>query len=194
MGLFNAIFGTAAAIDPNDLQREFSPVLTQGEQITAAFKVVRDLYVFTQWRLIFTDKQGLTGKKVEYHSIPYRSISQFSVETAGHFDADAELKIYISGNPNPIKKEFRGRTDIVQIQQMLATYVLAPSSGSLPNTHAAPPSVRYFLFTKAGITGPHEIPALMAMWSSGQIAVGTTCCLEGSEDWQDLGEILGKLR
>jgi len=125
MGLFNAIFGTASQVTPEELQQEFTPVLIDGEQITGAFKVVRDLYVFTQSRLIFADKQGLTGKKVEYHSIPYKSISQFSVETAGTFDADAELKIYISGNPNPIKKEFRGRTDIVQIQRMLASHVLA---------------------------------------------------------------------
>ena len=196
MGLFNAIFGTAATVDPNELQREFAPVLTQGEQITAAFKVIRDLYVFTQWRLIFTDKQGLTGKKVEYHSIPYKSISQFSVETAGHFDADAELKIYISGNPNPIKKEFRGRTDIVRIQQMLATYVLNPQSSIASQNvpAAAPPSIRYFLYLKDGVTGPHEVPALLAMWSSGQIASGTTCCLEGSEEWQDCTEVLGKYR
>lgn len=124
MGLFNAIFGTASQVTPEELQQEFAPVLVDGEQITGAFRVVRDLYVFTQSRLIFADKQGLTGKKVEYHSIPYKSISQFSVETAGTFDADAELKIYISGNPNPIKKEFRGRTDIVQIQKMLASHVL----------------------------------------------------------------------
>ena len=38
--------------------------------------------------------QGLTGSKVSYHSILYRSITQFSVETAGSFDADAELKDY----------------------------------------------------------------------------------------------------
>lgn len=124
MSLFNAVFGTASQIEPEKLEKEFTPILIEGEQITGAFKVVRDLYVFTQCRLIFADKQGITGKKVEYHSIPYKAISQFSVETAGHFDADAELKIYISGNPTPIKKEFRGRTDIVQIQRMLATYVL----------------------------------------------------------------------
>jgi hypothetical protein len=124
MSLINAIFGTASQIDPEKLQAEFKPILIEGEQITGAFRVVRDLYVFTQCRLIFADKQGLTGKKVEYHSIPYKSISQFSVETAGHFDADAELKIYISGSPHPIKKDFRGRTDIIQLQQLLASYIL----------------------------------------------------------------------
>jgi hypothetical protein len=35
----------------------------------------------------------MTGRKVEYHPIPYRSVSHFAVETAGTFDLDAELKI-----------------------------------------------------------------------------------------------------
>ncbi len=86
---------------------------------------MRDLFVFTQCRLILVDKQGITGKKVGYHSVPYKSISQFSVETAGRFDLDSELKIYISSNPHPITKEFKKGTDIVQLQKLLATYILA---------------------------------------------------------------------
>jgi hypothetical protein len=124
MSLVNAIFGTASKISPEDIQNEFSPLLVEGEEIVGAFKVVRDLFVFTQCRLILADKQGLTGSKVEYHSIPYKSISQFSVETAGLFDMDAELKIYISSNPTPLKKEFKKGTDIIQIQKLLATYVV----------------------------------------------------------------------
>jgi hypothetical protein len=124
MSLVNAIFGTASKISPEDIQSEFSPLLVEGEEIVGAFKVVRDLFVFTQCRLILADKQGLTGSKVEYHSIPYKSISQFSVETAGLFDMDAELKIYISSNPTPLKKEFKKGTDIIQIQKLLATYVV----------------------------------------------------------------------
>jgi hypothetical protein len=124
MGLINAVFGTASQIKPAELQAEFAPLLIEGEEITGAFKLVRDLFVFTQYRLILADKQGITGKKVEYHSIPYKSISQFSVETAGHFDMDSELKIWISSNPIPLKKEFRKGTDIVAIQKLLATYAL----------------------------------------------------------------------
>ena len=124
MSLVNAVFGTASKISPEDIQSEFSPLLVEGEEIVGAFKVVRDLFVFTQCRLILADKQGLTGSKVEYHSIPYKSISQFSVETAGLFDMDAELKIYISSNPTPLKKEFKKGTDIIQIQKLLATYVV----------------------------------------------------------------------
>lgn len=124
MGLINAFFGTASEIDPEELAAEFGPILADGEQITGAFKVVRDLWVFTQCRLILADKQGLTGRKVEYHSIPYKSISQFSVETAGRFDLDAELKIYISSNPVPIKKEFKKGSDLIKVQKLLAAHVL----------------------------------------------------------------------
>ena len=124
MGLINAIFGTASQIDPQELATEFAPILIEGEEITGAFKIVRDLFVFTQCRLILVDKQGITGKKVEYHSIPYKSISQFSVETAGRFDLDSELKIYVSSNPIPLKREFKKGTDIVQLQKLLASYIL----------------------------------------------------------------------
>jgi hypothetical protein len=124
MGIINALFGTASQIHPAELEAEFSPVLIDGEQITGAFKVVRDLVVFTQYRMIFADKQGVTGKKVDYHSIPYKSISQFSVETAGHFDMDSELRIWISGNSSPLKKEFKKGTDIIGIQKLLASYIL----------------------------------------------------------------------
>ena len=85
---------------------------------------MRDLFVFTDKRLILIDKQGITGKKAEYHSIPYKSISHFSVETAGTFDADAELKIYVSSNPNPIQREFKRGTDIIGVQKTLAQCVL----------------------------------------------------------------------
>jgi hypothetical protein len=53
---------------------------------------------------MISNKQGMTGRKVDYHSIPYRAITQFKIETAGHFDLDAKLKIWVSGQNNPIEK------------------------------------------------------------------------------------------
>lgn len=58
-----------------------------------AFKVIRDMFVFTNKRLIIVDKQGVTGKKAEYLSVPYGSITRFSKESAGMMDLDADLKI-----------------------------------------------------------------------------------------------------
>lgn len=98
-------------------------ILTEVEQIQKAFKLIRDLLVFTDKHLILVDKQGGTGKKVEYHSIPYKSITHFSVESAGHFDLDAELKIWITGTHEPISKEFKKDKNIYDVQRAIAQYV-----------------------------------------------------------------------
>jgi hypothetical protein len=63
--------------------------------------LIRDTFVFTNKRLIFVNRQGVTGKKVEYQSIPFRNITRFSIETAGAFDLDAELKMWLTGADNP---------------------------------------------------------------------------------------------
>ena len=122
--MFQGLFGNAAEVDAKGLQRDLDALLADGEQVIQAFKIVRDLFVFTDKRLLLIDKQGMTGKKAEYHSIPYKSISHFSVETAGTFDMDAELKIYISSNSTPIQREFKRGTDITGVQKTLAKYVL----------------------------------------------------------------------
>jgi hypothetical protein len=83
----------------------------------------RSTILFTDRRLILIDKQGITGKKVEYHSVPYRSITHFAVETAGTFDLDAELKIWISGTPTPIEKTFTKGVDIYEVQAILTQFV-----------------------------------------------------------------------
>lgn len=122
--MLQGLFGNASEVDVKTLQREMDALLAEGEQLMRAFRVLRDLFIFTDKRLILIDKQGLTGKKAEYHSIPYKSISHFSVETAGTFDGDAELKIYVSSNPVPIQREFKRGTDIIGVQKTLAQCML----------------------------------------------------------------------
>lgn len=124
MGLFDGLLGNASKIDNATIQQEFAPVLAEGEVVEHAYKLIRDYFVFTNKRLVLVDKQGLTGSKVEYHSIPYKNITHFSVETAGTFDLDAELKIWISGTPTPIQKTFNKKLSIYEVQSVLAGYVL----------------------------------------------------------------------
>lgn len=122
MGFLNAILGNASTANKEEVTKELELLLAEGEEVDAAFKLVRDLIIFTDKRLMIVDKQGITGKKVEYHSIPYKSISHFSVETAGRFDLDAELKIWISGAQTPaIDKQFKKDDNIYAIQKILAT-------------------------------------------------------------------------
>jgi len=122
--MLQGIFGNATEVNAKELQKDLDATIVEGETVVKAFRIIRDLFVFTDKRLVLIDKQGLTGKKAEYHSIPYKSISHFSVETAGTFDMDAELKIYISGNPTSIQREFKRDTDIVGVQKTLAGFIL----------------------------------------------------------------------
>jgi len=124
MGLLNALFGNASKVDAAPIQEEYERVLAPGEQVEQAYELVRDHLIFTNRRLLLVDKQGVTGKKVEYHSIPYRCITHFSIETAGHFELDADLKIWISGQHEPVEKKFNRWLNIYEVQSVLASYVL----------------------------------------------------------------------
>ena len=119
MGILDGLLGQASEVDINEVQEALFPILASTEQIRHAYKMVRDLYVFTNKRLVFIDKQGVTGKKVEYHSIPYKSITQFKIETAGHFDMDSELRVWVSGQSEAIKLELKAEL-AQQVQQTLA--------------------------------------------------------------------------
>lgn len=124
MGLINGLLGHAGETPIEKLQEEFQPLLVEGEVLEKAFKVIRDSWVFTNKRLILVDKQGLTGKKVDYQSIPYKSIVRFSKESTGLFDLDAELKIWLSGMSDPIVKEFSKKANVNDVYQLLSKYIL----------------------------------------------------------------------
>jgi hypothetical protein len=124
MGILSGLLGNATEIDVQKVEKEFELILAPQEQIEKAFQLIRDLLVFTDKRLVIVDKQGVTGKKVEYRSIPYKSVTNFAVETAGHLDLDAELKIWVSGIHEPIVKEFKKDKNIFDVQKTLARFVL----------------------------------------------------------------------
>lgn len=125
MGLFSAIIGNAGAVSQYELTKKFGQLLTDNEEIELGFKLVRDTFIFTSKRIILVDVQGITGSKIEYKSITYKSISRFSIETAGTFDLDAELKIWVSSEPQPsIKKQFNKSVNVYEVQKLLAKHVL----------------------------------------------------------------------
>ena len=124
MGLFNAIMGNASEVNIAKIREEFQPMLVPGEEIEKAYKVIRDMFVFTNKRLILVDKQGITGSKVDYLSIPYTSIIKFSKESAGLLDLDADLKIWVRGEAVPIKKQFGKDNNINEVYQILSRHIL----------------------------------------------------------------------
>jgi len=125
MGILNKIMGNAGEISSEKLLIEYQHLLAENESIEMGFVLFRDTFMFTNKRLLLIDKQGLSGKKLEALSLPYKSISRFSLETAGTFDLDAELKIWISSENVPsISKRFNKSVDVYKVQRILAKYVL----------------------------------------------------------------------
>ncbi|GAA0419600.1 hypothetical protein GCM10010112_19920 [Actinoplanes lobatus] len=109
--------------DPASVYPQVAPLLIPGEQLIAAFKTTRDFVVFTNKRLIAANVQGMTGKKVDYTSLPYGKIQAFSIETAGNFDRDSELEMWFSGL-GKVRLEFKADSDIRALSQMIAGFVL----------------------------------------------------------------------
>lgn len=124
MGLLSGLLGNASEVDSDDLDKVLGDCLIDGEEIQKAYKVIRDMFVFTNKRLILIDKQGVTGSKVELLSIPYSKITKFSKESAGHFDLDAELKIWIGSELEPLSKEFKAGDNINDVYKILSQFVL----------------------------------------------------------------------
>ncbi|GEP91641.1 PH domain-containing protein [Chitinophaga terrae (ex Kim and Jung 2007)] len=125
MGLFSGLMGNAGSVSIEQLQRDYGRLLTDSESIEMGFKLIRDTFIFTNKRLILINKQGITGSKMEYRSIIYRTISRFSIETAGHFDLEAELKIWVSSETEPsVVKQFNRSVDVYEVQKVLAHHVL----------------------------------------------------------------------
>ncbi len=92
------ITDNSSAIDPAVVDSQLHndpPILLDEEKVSRAFRQGRDMYVYTDRRVILVDVQGLRGKKVEYKSTPWEWVKGFEFETAGNFDRDAELYLHV---------------------------------------------------------------------------------------------------
>jgi len=113
-------------------KRNLRGLLVRGEEVLSAYKWVRDKIVFTTHRIIYVDAQGLTGREKSYLSIPYQSIYKFSKESAGWMDLDAELRIWIRGETDPLKWEFRKDDAVSDIFKILSEGVLEAQPAITP--------------------------------------------------------------
>ena len=123
MGLLSGLLGNAGVVNTEDLEKDYGQLLADGESFEVGFKVIRDTFIFTDRRMILVDIQGLTGKKTQYMSIPYSKITRFSIETSGHFDLDAELKLWIGSDKEPLEKTFNKKVNIYDLQKVLAGHM-----------------------------------------------------------------------
>lgn len=102
----------------------YGPHMLPGETVQAEYKGIRDALALTDRRMLVVDPQGLRGKKICVHSIPYRSISAFSVENSGTFDLDAELKVCGSGF-GVLELQFTKGVDMAEVGQVFSRAILS---------------------------------------------------------------------
>jgi hypothetical protein len=119
----NGFFARLKKVDNNAFGSMINDFLIDNETIIGSYQSIRDGVVFTTKRIIAINVQGLTGKKKDFTSIPYNKITTFSLETAGVFDLDAELEIYMSA-VGKVKFEFTGSTNVKDICKIISTYAL----------------------------------------------------------------------
>lgn len=119
----NAEYLKLKPVDNSEFADRIFGMLVEKEQIVASFKSIRDGVVFTSKRIFVINVQGITGKKVDFTSLPYSKIQAFSVETAGVIDLDSELELWFSGLGR-IKLEFIARADVTGICRMISEHVL----------------------------------------------------------------------
>jgi hypothetical protein len=119
MGLFSS-----HEIDPQEIADHHAGILLPDERVLAAFRSVRDTAFLTTHRFVLVDVQGLTGSKVSVQSVPYRSIVRFAVESAGSFDLDSDLNIWVSGATSPLTVKISREADPQAILRLLAEHVL----------------------------------------------------------------------
>ena len=110
-------------VNDNAFEKKVAPILIDGEEIIRCFQSLRDGVVFTNKRIITINIQGLTGKKVDFTSLPYKKIQAFSVETAGAFDLDSELDLWFSGMGR-VRLEFIGAADVSHLCKLISEQVL----------------------------------------------------------------------
>jgi hypothetical protein len=112
---------------PIDPPPQALSLLLDSEEVVAAFATIRDFGVFTNKRIIVADKQGLTGRKIEYYTIPYRSIVIYSMENAGTLDLDLELELILTGGLHFKFQFLRGKgvkESLDRIYRVITEYVL----------------------------------------------------------------------
>ncbi|EKE68906.1 PH domain-containing protein [Gallaecimonas xiamenensis] len=124
MGLFSGLLGMGSEVSSEKLDATLGPLLADGEQIDKAYQLIRDLFVFTNKRIILVDKQGLTGKKQFVLSVPYNKVTKYALETAGHFDLDAEIKLWVGSEPEPISRELGKGNDVRELYRTLSNHLL----------------------------------------------------------------------
>lgn len=97
--LAQGVLGNLSEVSVDELTKEYGAYLMDGETIQTGFRLVRDVVLFTDKRIVDFDKQGATGQKMRVDSINLSTIIHVSAETSGFGLDDSEVNITYIASP-----------------------------------------------------------------------------------------------
>lgn len=97
--MIQGAMGNMSEVSVEELTREYGAYLMDGETLQTGFRLVRDVVLFTDMRIIDFDKQGATGQKMRVDSINLSTIYHVSAETAGFGLDDSEINVSYIDSP-----------------------------------------------------------------------------------------------
>ena len=92
--------------------------MVQDEELLRTYQTSKEIIILTTKRIIFVEILGMTGKTQEYRSISYSRINSFSVETAGTFDFESKVRLWIFDS-GVYELEFAKNTDIKPLLRII---------------------------------------------------------------------------
>lgn len=102
--------------------KNIDDIIIDGERVVACYKTLRDFAIVTNKRLIIGDKQGMTGKKMELYTIPFKSINMYSSENAKGLMDLGELELWT--RVGRIKLNLKKGVDVRKLDRIIATHIL----------------------------------------------------------------------
>ena len=64
MGIFNALLGNKSEVTIENISKEFGPILIDGEHIEKAYKLIRNMFIFINKRLILVENNWLAPRSI----------------------------------------------------------------------------------------------------------------------------------
>jgi len=129
-GFLDWLGNDSRAVDAQEVDKRLHAepaILFDDEVVDTALKCGRDMWVFTNKRVLAIDVQGLTGKRVEYTTVPLKYCIGCQVQSAGMLDWDAEGTVFVDacgarGMAMEMRKE---KVDLFALNHNLVAKVLS---------------------------------------------------------------------
>ena len=97
--VLQGMMGNLSELPSQAIIEKYGAYLINGENVKVGYILIRDIVIFTDKRILYFDKQGVTGQKMRVASIYLDSIINVSAETAGFGLDDSEINIEYITSP-----------------------------------------------------------------------------------------------